>query len=92
MIEHSLSMTGRDLILYILANGLEDEPIFKDGTFVGFETDTTYAEKRNVGIATVHTWAGLGMIDFVFLNGVLLIPADSKPNYNYLGKGDIDGE
>ena len=29
-------MTGRELILYILQNGLENEEVFKDGIFVGF--------------------------------------------------------
>ena len=29
-------MTGRDLILYILTNKLEDEPILKDGKFIDF--------------------------------------------------------
>lgn len=32
-------MTGRDLILYILMNNLEDEPVFEEGKFIGFVTD-----------------------------------------------------
>ena len=32
-------MTGRELILYILSNGLENEPVFKDGKFIGFMTE-----------------------------------------------------
>ena len=27
-------MTGRDLIIYILENGLEDEPIIQDGMII----------------------------------------------------------
>ena len=38
-------MTGRELILYILENGLENEPVIKNGTFVGFMTVTQAAEK-----------------------------------------------
>ena len=29
-------MTGRDLIVYILSNNLENEEVFKDGKFIGF--------------------------------------------------------
>lgn len=46
-------MTGRDLILYILTNGLEDKPIYEDGKILGFLTATEAAEKFNVGLATI---------------------------------------
>ena len=29
-------MTGRDLIMYILNNSLEDEPVYDDGRVLGF--------------------------------------------------------
>ena len=41
-------MTGRDLIIYILENGLEDEPVFKDGKFIGFITTGEAAVQCNV--------------------------------------------
>ena len=47
-----ISVTGRDLILYILSNNLEDEEVFKDGKLIGFLTAWEAAEKMNVGIAT----------------------------------------
>lgn len=47
-------MTGRDLILYILANNLENEPVFKNGKFIGFDTEESFAAKHNVGIETVR--------------------------------------
>ena len=71
-------MTGRDLILYILANGLEDEPVFKGGTFIGFLTEDDFAKECNVGIATVRTWASLGMIDAIRTPGAIYIPAQQK--------------
>lgn len=71
-------MTGRDLILYILANGLEDEPIFKNGTFIGFESESEYAKRLGVGVATVRTWAALGMIQYVVIGDTLYISACDK--------------
>jgi hypothetical protein len=58
-------MTGRELILYILSNGLEDDQVFKDGTFVGFYTPAEFAAKCHVGVATVNTWAHRGDIETV---------------------------
>lgn len=69
-------MTGRDLIIYILQNGLEDEPVFKDGKFIGFMTAIEVAEKMNVGVATIFTWWGHGMIDGVVCGGTLYIPVN----------------
>lgn len=55
-------MTGRELIIYILSNGLEDEPIFKDGRFVGLLTVEEAAIKFNVGVETVKAWYMMGRI------------------------------
>ena len=69
-------MTGRDLILYILANGLEDDPVFGNGRFIGFVTPADVAVKMNVGLATVHTWMDIGALDYVSFDGVRYIPAN----------------
>lgn len=71
-------MTGRDLIIYILANNLEDEPVFKGGRFIGFMTEDTAALIFGVGIATVHTWVRLGVLPSVQVGDRIYIPADSK--------------
>lgn len=71
-------MTGRDLIVYILQNNLENEPVFKDGTMLGFMTIEKTAEKMNVGVATVETWLSLGYLNYVQIGNLTLIPADSK--------------
>ena len=55
-------MTGRELIMYILENHLEDEPVFQNGAFVGYVTDKKFAETLGVGLATVHTWMALGYV------------------------------
>lgn len=69
-------MTGRDLIVYILSNGLENEQVFKDGTFIGFITESEVAEKLGVGIATVHAWISEGYLYAVQINNTFYIPAD----------------
>jgi len=67
-------MTGRELIVYILQNHLEDEPVFKDGTFVGFYSENEFAAKMNVGTGTVRTWAKMQMIEAVQVGDELYIP------------------
>jgi excisionase family DNA binding protein len=69
-------MTGRDLIIYILANGLEDEPVFKDGKFVGFITASEAAKKLNVGVATIYVWVHQKKLDGVIVGDTLYIPAN----------------
>lgn len=69
-------MTGRELILYILENELEDEDILKDGKFVGLKTLADVAEECGVGTSTVQAWAKLGMLPSTTLNGVMFIPAN----------------
>ena len=55
-------MTGRELILYILENHLEDEIIVKDGIFIGFMNEEEAAVKFGVGIAMVKAWYACGML------------------------------
>lgn len=71
-------MTGRDLILYILTNHLEDEPVFKDGRFIGFVTCGDVAMRNNVGLATVHAWICQGRLDSVVVDEGVYIPATYK--------------
>jgi hypothetical protein len=71
-------MTGRDLIVYILANGLEDEPVFKNGKFIGFVTPTEVAVNTNVGLATIHAWIHQGRLESVSVKEGIYIPANFK--------------
>lgn len=57
-------MTGRELIIHILSNGLEDADISEL-----FITEEEAAVKLNVGIATVKTWASLGLIHHIVIDG-----------------------
>lgn len=49
-------MTGKELILYILQNNLEDTVVLKDNFFVGFMTEEEAAAKFGVGVATIKAW------------------------------------
>ena len=71
-------MTGRDLIVYILANGLENEPVVKNGRIIGFLTVGEIAEKMDVGLATVHAWINQNRIPSVTVSESIYIPANAK--------------
>ena len=60
-------MTGRDLIIYILEHGLEDELVYKDEKFIGFITVSEAAEKLNVGVNTIYAWIAERKIDYIDL-------------------------
>lgn len=70
-------MTGKDLIIYILQNDLEDEPIFTDGKILGFITVYEAAAKLKVGVATVRVLIAQGKLEAVRIGGEYFIPANS---------------
>jgi hypothetical protein len=49
-------MTGKELILYILQNNLENVVVLQDGFFVGFMTEGEAAVKFGVGVETIRAW------------------------------------
>ena len=71
-------MTGRDFIIYIMENGLEDEPLYKDGKLLGFMNELEAAVKFNVSTATILTWVELGMLDGVKIGKVIYIPSKAS--------------
>ena len=70
-------LTGRELIIYILQNHLEDEPIFDDGIFLGFMSEMEAAVKFNVGTATIRVWYERGMLKGIKLGDVIYIPVNA---------------
>lgn len=74
-------MTGRDLILYILKNHLEDEPVWKDGRLTGFMTIDETAKKMNVGWETIFTYVKFGWLESIEVAGQYFIPATSEFKY-----------
>lgn len=71
-------MTGRDLIIYIIQNGLENEPVYEDGKILGFMNELEAAVKFNVTTATIRVWIGLKMLDGVLIGNVYYVPANAK--------------
>ena len=55
-------MTGKELILYILQNNLENTIVLEDGFFTGFMTAEEAAVKFNVGVATIRAWYSCKML------------------------------
>ena len=56
-------MTGKELILYILENDLENEDVIKDGVFIWLMDEKEAAVKFDVGVATIRAWYVCGQID-----------------------------
>jgi predicted transcriptional regulator len=71
-------MTCKELISYILTNDLENEPVFKDGKFIGFITAGEAAEKFNVGVATICVWVVQKRLDGIFFNDILYVAANCE--------------
>jgi hypothetical protein len=49
-------LTGRELIIYISKNHLEDQEVLKDGIFIGLMDEKEAALKFGVGTSTIRTW------------------------------------
>lgn len=70
-------MLGRDLIIYILQNGLEDRDVFADGTFLDLMTVKETAAKFGVGVYTVLVWYHEGYIRGITIGDSVYIFKDS---------------
>lgn len=71
-------MTGKELIMYILQNDLEDKLIFENDNFLDFMTVDKAAEKYNVGSSTVFTWVKLKVLPSITINGTFYIPKNAE--------------
>lgn len=69
-------MTGKDLIIYILQNDLENDNVFENGCFIGFINENQAAVKFNVGVATIKTWYQYGMLDGVIIGNHIFFLAN----------------
>ena len=49
-------MTGKELVMYILQNDLENEIVIKDGIFIWLMDEEEAAAKFNVGVSTIRAW------------------------------------
>ena len=80
-------MTGRDLIIYILKNNLEDKPVFENGRLLGFMREVEAAVKFEVGIATIKAWVEMGILHGIKIGNEIYIPETDIP---IIGKGGPD--
>ena len=75
-------MTGKELIIYILENDLENEPVFLNGKVLGLLSIDEVAAKMNVGTATIHAWINQDWIDCVLIGDSIYIPANfERPKF-----------
>ena len=72
-----MMVKGRDLIIYILENHLEDEPICIDDRFLNLMSEGEAAVKFNVGVATIRTWYACGVLDGIRIGKEIYIFPDS---------------
>lgn len=61
-------MTGKELIIYILQNNLENEVVIKDGIFVWLMDEEEAAVKFGVGISTIKAWHACGTLSGTKIN------------------------
>jgi hypothetical protein len=69
-------MTGKELIMYILRNNLENEIVLTDGVFLGFINESEAAAKFDVGLATIKLWYVLGWINGYMIGDSIFFPKD----------------
>lgn len=69
-------MTGKELIMYILRNDLENEIVLDKGIFLGFINEEEAAAKFEVGIATLKVWYALGWINGYMIGDSIFFPKD----------------
>ena len=75
-------MTGRELVIFIMENGLEDSKLFEDGTpGEGFHSLIDAAHKFDVGEATIKVWCERNLIQSVKIGDTYYVPKSAKrPN------------
>lgn len=69
-------MTGRDLIIYILENHLEDKPVFDGEKFIGFVTIGEAAAKLGIGVASAEVLFKLKILPGVEIGETIYIFGD----------------
>ena len=70
-------MNGRELIIYILKNNLEDEEVFSEEFWARMPSPMTVAIKFNVGVATVDTWIANKQLEAIEFNGKTYVTPES---------------
>lgn len=66
-------MKGRDLIIYILENHLEDEDVLSDLKKLGLYSVREMAALNNVSEATVKAWCSFGRYNYTTIDDRMYI-------------------
>ncbi len=66
-------MKGRDLIIYILENHLEDEDVLSDLKKLGLYSVREVAALNNVSEATVKAWCSFGRYNYTTIDDRMYI-------------------
>lgn len=82
-------MTGRDLVIHILSNNLEDADISEM-----FITEEEAAVRCKVGVATLKAWASMGIIHYISINDKkYILPNDTLKRFEEeLGRSSLRNE
>jgi len=75
-------MTGRELMIFILENHLEDVELLRDEQTIVDILDLVTVDKKaaecGVGPVTVETWIRTGCMSGIEINGVKYVPAGAE--------------
>ena len=83
-------MLGRELIVFILENGLENVDIFDAKFFKAFPTVGDVAVEFNVGTATVEAWIQTERLNAIEFDGVVYIsPVSVRKLAEEYGKQEV---
>lgn len=81
-------MTGKELILYILQNNLENTVVLEGSVFTGFMTEAEAAVKFNVGLSTIRAWYQCRWIDGTKIGDSLYFRKDIVDPRNTIKMGN----
>lgn len=71
-------MTGRELIIYILENNLENQKVCENGKILGLLTVSEAADKFDVGPATIRIWYEIHKLKGVTIGDEIYILANEE--------------
>lgn len=75
-------MNCRELVIYILENNLENEPLLDEtGVMVGFSSIDMAAVELGVGIPTIYALLNTHSLDYIAVGGVPMISVSSIKKY-----------
>ena len=82
-------MTGKEMIIYILQNNLENEEIFKDGKLVGFVSIYEAAVKLEVGMAAVKAMIQIANAKTIDINGLTYVSVNDLDAFGTITTGEV---